>query len=34
MRSTFLVEPDGTIGLAQYNVRAAGHVGRMLRDLA
>lgn len=34
IRSTFLVEPDGTIGLAQYNVRATGHVGRILRDLA
>lgn len=33
IRSTFLVEPDGTIGLAQYNVRATGHVARLLRDL-
>lgn len=33
IRSTFLIEPDGTIGLAQYNVRATGHVARLLRDL-
>lgn len=33
IRSTFLVEPDGAIGLAQYNVRAAGHVARVLREL-
>lgn len=34
IRSTFIVEPDGTIGAAQYNVRATGHVARVLRDLA
>lgn len=33
IRSTFLVEPDGTLGLALYNVRATGHVARVLRDL-
>ena len=33
IRSTFLVEPDGTIGLAKYNVRATGHVARILKDL-
>lgn len=33
IRSTFLVEPDGTIGMAQYNVRATGHVARVLREL-
>lgn len=33
IRSTFLIEPDGTIGLALYNVRATGHVARVLRDL-
>lgn len=33
IRSTFLVEADGTIGLALYNVRATGHVARVLRDL-
>jgi thioredoxin-dependent peroxiredoxin len=34
IRSTLLVEPDGTIGLARYNVRATGHVARILRELA
>ncbi|NLP40313.1 MAG: thioredoxin-dependent thiol peroxidase [Corynebacterium pollutisoli] len=34
IRSTFLVEPDGTIGLARYNVRASGHVARILREVA
>lgn len=33
IRSTFLVEPDGTIGEAKYNVKATGHVARFLRDL-
>ena len=33
IRSTFLVEPDGTIGLARYNVRASGHVARILREV-
>ncbi|MDO4929028.1 MAG: thioredoxin-dependent thiol peroxidase [Corynebacterium sp.] len=33
IRSTFLIEPDGTIGKAFYNVRATGHVARILRDL-
>ncbi|GAB4099642.1 thioredoxin-dependent thiol peroxidase [Sinomonas halotolerans] len=33
IRSTFTVEPDGRIGLAQYNVRAKGHVARLHRDL-
>lgn len=32
IRSTFLIGPDGTIEKCQYNVRAAGHVGRILRD--
>lgn len=32
IRSTFLVGPDGTIEQAQYNVRATGHVERILRD--
>lgn len=34
IRSTFLVEPDGTIGMARYNVRASGHVARILREVA
>lgn len=33
IRSTFVVEPDGTIGTAQYNVRAKGHVDKLRRDL-
>ena len=32
IRSTFLVGADGAIEQAQYNVRASGHVGRVLRD--
>ncbi|WP_276043702.1 thioredoxin-dependent thiol peroxidase [Mycolicibacillus parakoreensis] len=34
IRSTFLVDADGTIALAQYNVRATGHVAKLRRDLA
>ncbi|MDU0479785.1 thioredoxin-dependent thiol peroxidase [Staphylococcus chromogenes] len=33
IRSTFLIEADGTIGLALYNVRATGHAARVLREL-
>lgn len=33
IRSTFLIEPDGTIGKALYNVKATGHVARVMRDL-
>ena len=33
IRSTFLVEPDGTIVLTKYNVKATGHVARILRDM-
>lgn len=33
IRSTVLVEADGTVGLAKYNVKATGHVARLLRDL-
>ncbi|MBC3184993.1 thioredoxin-dependent thiol peroxidase [Corynebacterium sp. zg-331] len=33
IRSTFLIEPDGTIGAAKYNVKATGHVARFIRDL-
>ncbi|QGU08141.1 Putative peroxiredoxin [Corynebacterium occultum] len=33
IRSTFLVEADGTLSLAMYNVRATGHVARVIRDL-
>ena len=33
IRSTFLVGTDGTIALALYNVRATGHVARVIREL-
>ncbi|QWF82605.1 thioredoxin-dependent thiol peroxidase [Amycolatopsis sp. CA-230715] len=33
IRSTFVVGPDGKIVKAQYNVRATGHVAKLLRDL-
>lgn len=34
IRSTFLVDEDGRIAKAMYGVKATGHVGRLLRDLA
>ncbi|MEU6642003.1 thioredoxin-dependent thiol peroxidase [Saccharomonospora sp. NPDC046836] len=33
IRSTFIVDPEGTIATASYNVRATGHVAKLLRDL-
>ena len=33
IRSTFVVDTDGTIELAQYNVKATGHVAKLRRDL-
>ncbi len=33
IRSTIVVGPDGRVTLAQYNVRATGHVGRLRREL-
>jgi peroxiredoxin Q/BCP len=33
IRSTFVVDEQGRIGLAQYNVRATGHVAKLRRDL-
>lgn len=33
IRSTFVISEDGTFELAQYNVRAKGHVEKLLRDL-
>ena len=33
IRSTFVIEPDGTIGHAYRNVRAKGHVGRLAQEL-
>jgi peroxiredoxin Q/BCP len=34
IRSTFLVDEEGKIVVAQYNVRATGHVAKLRRDLA
>jgi thioredoxin-dependent peroxiredoxin len=33
IRSTFVVDEDGTIALAQYNVKASGHVAKLRKDL-
>jgi peroxiredoxin Q/BCP len=33
IRSTFVVDEDGKIALAQYNVKATGHVAKLRRDL-
>jgi peroxiredoxin Q/BCP len=33
IRSTIVVAPDGKVALAQYNVRATGHVAKLRRDL-
>jgi peroxiredoxin Q/BCP len=33
IRSTFVVDPDGKLEQAQYNVRATGHVAKLRRDL-
>jgi len=33
IRSTLVVGEDGRVALAQYNVRATGHVGRLSREL-
>jgi peroxiredoxin Q/BCP len=34
IRSTFLVDEDGKIEVAQYNVRATGHVAKLRRELS
>lgn len=34
IRSTFLVDEKGKIALAQYNIRATGHVAKLRRDLS
>ena len=34
IRSTFVIDPDGKVELAQYNVRATGHVAKLRKDLA
>jgi thioredoxin-dependent peroxiredoxin len=33
LRSTFMVDEGGTVRLAQYNVKATGHVAKLRRDL-
>jgi peroxiredoxin Q/BCP len=33
IRSTFVVDEDGKIALAQYNVKATGHVAKLRKDL-
>jgi thioredoxin-dependent peroxiredoxin len=33
IRSTFVVDEDGTLAQAQYNVKASGHVAKLRRDL-
>lgn len=33
IRSTVVVDPEGVVSLAQYNVRATGHVAKLRRDL-
>lgn len=34
IRSTFVVDADGSIEVAQYNVKATGHVAKLRRDLS
>ena len=34
IRSTFVVDPEGKISHAAYNVKATGHVAKLRRDLA
>ena len=33
LRSTFVLDEEGTVELAQYNVKASGHVAKLRRDL-
>ena len=33
IRSTFVIDAEGTVELAQYNVKANGHVAKLRRDL-
>jgi len=33
LRSTFVIDPDGRVEKAMYNVKATGHVARLRRDL-
>ena len=32
-RSTFVIQPNGTLGWCRYNVKAKGHVGMLMREL-
>lgn len=32
-RSTFVIQPDGSLGWARYNVKAKGHVSMLMREL-
>jgi peroxiredoxin Q/BCP len=34
IRSTFVVDPEGAVEKAMYNVRATGHVAKLIKDLA
>ncbi|MET8424346.1 hypothetical protein [Nocardia sp. NPDC004860] len=34
IRSTFLVDENGKVEIAQYNVKATGHVAKLRRDLS
>ena len=34
IRSTFVVDAEGTVEVAQYNVKATGHVAKLRRELA
>jgi peroxiredoxin Q/BCP len=34
IRSTFVIGPEGNIEVAQYNVKATGHVAKLRKDLA
>ena len=34
IRSTFVIDPDGKVEVAQYNVRATGHVAKLRKDLS
>ena len=33
IRSTFVIDADGKVELAQYGVKATGHVAKLRRDL-
>jgi peroxiredoxin Q/BCP len=33
IRSTFVIDEEGKVALAQYNVKASGHVAKLRRDL-